>query len=239
MQMRFVRFQWENIAQTIGTVYARPDHSYYFTPGQYADIGVTTPSGPVARTMTLTTLPSDKLLGFTTRFDRHQSPYKQALLNLKSGDAMSLTDAMGDLVLPLEDTIPLVFVAGGVAIASYISMLRWLTEQQDKRDITLLYAVRSNKDIIYTKEIEEYAQVARLTRLIYTPAVNSETQWHGKIGGSRLTADEIMKFVRTETQIYLSGSESLVEQLRQSLQQDYKIPQYRLAFDFFDGYTEL
>jgi hypothetical protein len=48
-----------------------------------------------------------------------------------------------------------------------------------------------------------------------------------------------MKFVRTETQIYLSGSESLVEQLRQSLQQDYKIPQYRLAFDFFDGYTEL
>jgi hypothetical protein len=48
-----------------------------------------------------------------------------------------------------------------------------------------------------------------------------------------------MNFVRPESQIYLSGSEQMVEQLRTALQKDYKIPQYRLAFDYFDGYTEL
>lgn len=238
MQMRFVRLIWENKAQTIGTVYAMPDHPYYFTPGQYAEMGVTTASGPMARTMTLTTLPSDKLVGFTTRFDRRHSPYKQALLELTPNAPLTITDAMGDLVLPLSDSIPLVFVAGGVAIASYVSMVRWLTEQQDKRDITLLYAVRNTGDIIFQEQFDAYAAKYPLTRVLYTPDVNAAHVWNGTVLEKRLTASEVMQHVTDNTQIYVSGTEKMVEEIRASLQKDYGIQQYRIAFDYFDGYTE-
>lgn len=241
MQMRFVRLTWENQARTIGTIYGMPDRPYYFTPGQYAEFGVRThASAPnEARTMTITTLPSDKLVGFTTRFDKVQGPYKQAILDMKPGDPLTITDAMGDLVLPLSSSIPLVFVAGGVAIASYVSMIRWLTEQQDRRDITLLYSVRSAEDIIYTDTFDTYAQIGDLTRVLYTPDVKAPSVWPGSVENKRLTAADIMKFVRPESQIYLSGSEQMVEQLRTALQKHHGIPQYRLAFDYFDGYTEL
>jgi ferredoxin-NADP reductase len=195
--------------------------------------------------MTLTTLPSDKLVGFTTRFDRHHSPYKQALLSLKPNDPLTFTDSMGDLVLPLDDSIPLVFVAGGIAISSYVSMIRWLTAQNDKRDVTLLYAVRSMGDIIYTSDFDDYAGVGDLTRVLYTPNVKRDDivgntgVWPGDIGGTRLTAADVMKYVKPGSQIYLSGTEPMVEQLRQSLQNDFNIPQYRLVFDYFDGYTDL
>lgn len=206
-------------------------------------------------TMTIVTIPSDNYIGFTTRFDRRRSPFKDALLRLSPGDPLTLTDTMGDLVLPLDSSIPLVFVAGGVAIASYISMLRWLTQTNDSRRITLLYAVRSAADIIYTDVFSSYMGVGDLTSNLYSSVIRKDVQkdgaqnmgsdidffkaWPGEIGGTRISSEEIMRHVQPYSQIYLSGTEQMVEQLRIALQTEYKIPQYRLAFDFFEGYTEI
>lgn len=147
---------------------------------------------------------------------------------------------MGDMVLPLDSSMPLVFVAGGLGIASYVSMISWLTEQQDARDITLLYAVSNTSDIIFQEQFDAYSSVGRFTKVLYTTDHKAGgISWAGEIVKSRITAADIIARAKPDAQIYLSGTESMVEQLRHDLQQKYAVPQYRIAFDFFEGYTEL
>jgi ferredoxin-NADP reductase len=243
MQARFTKLVWENEARTIGTIYCMPDKPYYFTAGQYGDIGVPhdfPDKRGMTRTMTYSSIPSDKQLAFTTKFGRNISTYKQALLNLRPDAPINLTDAMGDLVLPLDASIPLVFVAGGLGIASYVSMIRWLTEQQDSRDVTLLYAIRSIGDVIFQEEFDAYAKVGSVRKILYTTDNKVDTLlWAGEIKKMRLTSAEIMKHAGSDAQIYISGAEHMVNQLQQELQHEYKVPQYRVAFDYYEGYPEL
>jgi ferredoxin-NADP reductase len=247
MRARFVKYIWENDARTTVTFYLRPDRPYYFTAGQYADIQIPTADVEhhnMSRTMTYSTSPNDKLLGFTTKFSSpdavHDSLYKQALLHLQVGDTVNLTDAMGDMVLPLDSSIPLVFVAGGLGIASYVSMVKWLTEQKDPRKITLLYAVRNISDIIFQEEFDDYAAIGSVTKILYTTDHKADDmKWQGEIAKSRLTSEIIMRYAGQDAQVYISGAQNMVNQLQQELQRIHKLPQYRLAFDYFEGYSDL
>lgn len=241
MRARFVRTIWENEAKTIATLYFRPDRPYYFTAGQYAELAVphdNPDARGVTRTMTFSSAPADKLIGITTRFMHPQSSYKQALQDLQPGAIANLTDAMGDMVLPLDSSVPLVFVAGGVGIASYVSMIKWLTETGDKRDITLLYAVRSTDDVIFQTQFDAYTAVGNVKKILFTTDNKADGFiWNGTIRKSRLTAADIIAVTKPDSQIYISGAEQMVEQLRHELQKTYEVEQYRIAFDFFDGYT--
>jgi ferredoxin-NADP reductase len=243
MHARFVRYDWENDAKTVATFYLQPDKPYYFTAGQYADITVPHDAADargLTRTMSWTTSPSEKLLGFTTKFTDTDSTYKQALLSLSPGDTVTLTDSMGDMVLPLDSRQPLVFVAGGLGIASYVSMAKWLAEQQDARQVTLLYAVRNIGDIIFQETYDRYQHIGSLTRVLYTTDQKANAiNWPGEIRNTRLTGADIMKYAGNDAMVYISGTETMVEQLQQELQTVHKLPQYRLAFDYYDGYTDL
>jgi ferredoxin-NADP reductase len=244
MHARFVKHTWQNTGQTTGTFYVQPDKPYYFTAGQYADIGIPHDKPDkrgMTRTMTYSTSPREPLLGFTTKFSPGaDSSYKQALLALRPGDIVNLTDAMGDMVLPLDSSIPLVFTAGGLGIASFVSMVKWLTEQNDARKIVLLYAVRSTTDIIFQKEFDEYARIGSVSKVLYTTDHKADSlAWKGTVKKSRLTSSEIASHLTPDSQVYISGAEKMVEQLQQELQKEFNLPQYRLAFDFFEGYTDL
>jgi ferredoxin-NADP reductase len=190
--------------------------------------------------MTITTEPSDPLIGITTRFsDLPRSSYKQALLTLEPNAAVGLSDAMGDLVLPLDSTMPLVFVAGGVGIASYVSMVRFLLHRRDARSVTLLYSVRGVKDIVFQDLFDKYAPIGTLEKTLFTTDNKVDgLGWNGTISKSRLTAADIANAAGADAQIYISGSQTMVEHLRSELEGKYGIPQYRIAFDYFDGYVE-
>lgn len=243
MQARFIRFEWDNPARTIGSVYLKPDKPYYFTAGQYCDITVVHEHPDhrgLTRTMTLSSAPRDSFLRFTMKFSGRNSSFKKALQHTAAGTPITVTDAMGDMVLPLDASIPLVFVAGGLGIASYISMIQWLTANKDKRDITLLYAVRNIDDIIFQAQFDAYAAIGNLKKVLYTTDHKADAlPWKGNLQKARLTSGDIVRYAKPEAQVYLSGSQSMIEQLQQELIRTHKIPQYRLAFDYFEGYNDL
>ena len=242
MHARFVKTVWENETRTIATLYFKPDRPYYFTAGQYADISIPhekPDSRGMTRTMTFTSLPTDSLAAITTRLsEKNGSSYKQAIRRLKPTAQVSLTDAMGDMVLPLDSTVPLVFVAGGVGIASFVSMIKWLTAQKDRRDVTLIYTVRDTSDIIFQDQFDVYAKIGSLTKLVFTTDNKVDgLEWKGVVHKSRLTSADIAKYLKPDSMVYISGTESMVEQLHHELEDIYKMPQYRIAFDFFGGYA--
>lgn len=223
MQLSFVRR--EELAPAIWEYYFRPERPLDFVPGQYIDIVLPTVTGDprgASRVYTLTSLPGDELLSFVVKIPEPHSPHKEVLANLKPGDPAQCRDAMGDLILPKDASRPLVFVGGGIGIASFASMLKYLLGRKEGRPIFVFYALRSKYERIYRELLDSYP--LQLNNLVIAP--------------NRLTAQQIVDSTPPNAQIYLSGSERFVEGLRTNLEILDK-PRADIVFDFFDGYKEL
>jgi ferredoxin-NADP reductase len=224
MKLTFIRR--EQLAPGIWQHFFQPERWLDFEPGQYVDVSLPglahldDPRGQT-RTFTLTSLPSDDQLAFITKDFDPVSAYKEALHGLEAGDAARCTDSMGDMVLPMDSNMPLVFVAGGIAIASYVSILNSLAVRGEQRDITLLYSVRYRNQAIFRESWQQ-------------PVVGSSKLF---ISPQRLTPRDILADAKPDSQIYLSGSEHFVEDLHQQLHA-HGIPGYRIVFDFYEGYSE-
>jgi glycine betaine catabolism B len=221
-----VRFERRGeLAPTIWEYQFRPERPVDFIPGQYAAWylldPITDPRGQ-ARTFSLTSLPTDPTVSFIAKFPTPLSPYKQALQALQPGTELRLDDAMGDLVLPKLATTPLVFIAGGIGLASFISMLKQLLQNREERPIFLFYALRSRQEYLYRELLDAYPL-----------ALKNVT-----IAPHRLMAEEIVGAVPPESLFYLSGSERFVEGLRRDLAAQ-GVAHEQTVFDYFDGYADL
>lgn len=239
MRAQFVSLEWENTIRTIASFYFQPiavggEARYRYEAGQYATLRVphTSPdSRGLERTMTLSSSPDEPLLKFTMRIfsgadgGASGSSYKRALLGLRAGDEVTVFEAMGDLVLPLDTSVPLVFVAGGVGIASFTGMTQWLLDHQEQRSVSLFYASASSEDVVMQPVFDAYASSGGLRKQLY-------------VRPARLTASDILPAVQPTSLVYLSGPERMIEGLRQDLQAA-GVSSQQIVFDYFDGYTTL
>ena len=223
MQVFFERR--EELAPGIWQYHFRPERPTDFMPGQYADFHILKPLGDPrgqSRVFSFTSLPTDDRISFVAKFVPPFGPYKQALQALQPGDALRLDDAMGDLVLPKSPDVPLVFVAGGIGIASFAGMLRQLLAAREERTIFFFYALRSRREQIFRELTDAYPLA--LTSITIAP--------------HRLTAAEIRGSTPPDALIYLSGGQGFVEGLHADLL-TLGASHDHLVFDYFDGYTDL
>jgi len=80
-----------------------------------------------------------------------------------------------------------VFIAGGVGISPFMSMLRTLADQGDRRPIILLYGTASEDEIIYRAELERLSE--RLALTVVHVLEDPPAQWTGEAG---VVDDEIL-----------------------------------------------
>lgn len=206
------------LAPTIWEYHFHTAQPFEYQAGQYISVGMPNTS-ETARTFTLTSLPGDNKLHFAVKFPSPHSAYKAHLLALQPGDNITISQAMGDLVLPRNQNRHLTFVAGGLGIASFISMMRWLTVNQQSRSITLLYSARRTSDLLYNDVI----------------ASCPDLQVRHFISPNHVDAPTITAAGPPDSLIYLSGSEPFTMGLRQDLIARGINPT-NVAYDFFDGY---
>jgi ferredoxin-NADP reductase len=202
----------------------RPERRVDFVPGQYVSLalaGVDADTRGSSRTFTITSLPGEPSLRFIIKHPDKQSPYKYRLEALKAGETATITDAMGDVVLPKLTSIPLVFVAGGIGFASFVSMLLFLEKTGEKRDIKLLYGRRNQYELLCPDLVKRFPFTGK--QLFVSP--------------QRVSVKEILKATGNDAQIFVSGGQNFVEDLTMQLR-IAGIGNDRVVFDFFDGYTE-
>lgn len=203
-----------------------PEAAVEYVPGQYArftfPFPITDPRGTQYRTFSLISHPSEPTIRFITRLDEPRSTYKQALISLKPGDTMHMDEPHGDAILPRLPSVPLVFVAQGIALASYVSMLHECARSDLSHLITLLWARRASDDPLATLLPPNLPKVKR--RDAHYPAV--------------ITAQHIMSATAPDSLIYLSGGQRLVETLGTGLE-THGIPRERIIYDYYEGYLEL
>ena len=204
----------------------QPETAVEYVPGQYArftfPFHITDPRDKQHRTFTLTSHPSESELRFITRLEPPHSIYKQHLSQLTSGDTMLIDEPHGDAVLPRLVTTPLVLVAQGIALASYISMLTECARSDLAHCITLLWVRRSEDDRLQKLIPGEIPDFERVD--IHYP--------------TRLTAAEIQAKITPQSLTYLSGSQSFVESLGTELEATGALRE-RLIYDYYEGYVHL
>ncbi len=172
---------------------------------------------------TLSSSPTENLLAITTKQapDR-SSTFKQVLFSLQAGASINISEPMGDFVLPKDSNIPLVFVAGGIGITPVRSMIKWLSDTKEHRQIRIIYGARSADDLAFLELFENYGAK---TDIILTG------------GAGQLTAENVMKLghVTDNTLVYVSGPEPMVESLETDLKAA-NVSSEKLVLDFFPGY---
>ncbi|HEY4160842.1 MAG TPA: FAD-dependent oxidoreductase [Candidatus Saccharimonadales bacterium] len=217
--------QRAELARGIWQYQFRPERAVDFVPGQYVDLflsGTQTDPRGGSRTFSLTSLPDESLISFITKHFALQTPYKHTLGSMQAGQPARISDAMGDLVLPKSPDMPLVFVAGGIGMASYASMLRDLLTRKEERPVFLFYQLRARREQLFRELTDAYP--LGLKEIILAP--------------NNLTAQEIKDTTPPGSLVYLSGSQGFVEDLRADLEA-LGTPRARIVFDYYDGYTEL
>lgn len=200
-----------------------PERPLLYVPGQYIELRLDAARGDTrgaSRVFTLTSLPSDPMLRFAIDVPTPRSQYKHALTELHHGNYAHIGDAMGDVILPKHAGTPLMFVAGGLGIASYVGMLQELTVAGESRHVDLRYAYRQPADVVFADLLDTFPFASR----------------QDFCAPERLQAATIAATLTADSLVYLSGSERFVEDLRTNLQAQ-GVAHERIVFDFFEGYT--
>ena len=230
MRAKFIRNVFEN--DNTVSFYFQPEADFSWIAGQYTEIHLPhdkVDSRGTQRLFTITNLSEDGFVSIATRTNGQASSYKRKLLNLQPGDMVTMSEPMGDFILPRDATIPLVFVAGGIGITPFVSIFRDLYAREQQRDIHFLYALHTEADIIFQ---DTYTKAS-----IHTTVFVSEPshEWSGERG--RLTGDRVLKTSAPSPHalFYLSGPERMIETLQKELL-SLGIEQRQIVTDFFHGY---
>jgi ferredoxin-NADP reductase len=220
MDATFVKKQL--IGPNIWEFFVKPEGELSYLPGQYVHVTLRNAYGDYRgsqRAFTLTSLPTDSLLSFAVKFPEPHSVYKQVLQSLRPGDDLTIGHSLGDMVLPRAAERPLVFVAGGLGVASYISIMKWLTATGQKRRIRLLYAHKPKEQLFQDV-------------IVNCPGLTVEHV----VSPNRLSVSDIAAEREDDTLFYLSGSEAFTLGLRDALLQEQHVASGSIVYDYFDGY---
>jgi ferredoxin-NADP reductase len=223
----------EIVADHVRTYHFLPERRIRYEAGQFIELVIPNHNpkfGELKHWFTLSSSPSEPHLSITTRFQSaHGSTYKQILGSLQPGDEALASDPMGDFVLPISKEVPLIFIVGGIGITPVRSMIKWLADTNQTRNIRLLYAATSEADIAFRDLFDKHATT---TYILSKPSAG----WQGNVG--RITPENILAQAKPtrDSLLYISGPEIMVEQLTKGLI-DKGISPLRIVSDYFPGYS--
>jgi ferredoxin-NADP reductase len=194
----------EPVAQaTLAFRFEKPA-GFSFKPGQSISLALLEPPpepNSAHRTFSLASAPFQDELVVATRM-REASAYKRALQALPVGVKVGLTGPLGTMTLHEDSTRPAVFIAGGIGITPFMSMLRQAAHDRLAHRLLLLYANRRPEDAAFLPELQSLERTNSNFRLQAIMTASA-----GRISGETVErfAGEIAHPV-----YYLAGPPSMV-----------------------------
>lgn len=219
MQLKLIDIKKEN-KDCFSLIFEKP-LNFNFYPGQFIDIQ--TNSG--SRTFTIASSPTEKFLMITTR--KGISDFKKSMEKLKKGDFVQISHPAGTFIL--DESSPAVFIAGGIGITPFRSMVKYAFDQELKTPITLIYS-NPDENFLFKDELDNWQKGLRNLKIVY---VNTGRQ-------DRLDKNKLELFINRKSLIinpiyYLAGSQSMVYDISKQLSNS-GIDEINIRTDSFDGY---
>lgn len=191
--------------------------------GQY--LNITMPDVPPSvadRLFTIASAPCEKIIQIVTVIG--PSLYKQKLNQLKSGEAVEADQLGGDFTW-VDDGRKKLFLAGGIGIPPFLSIVRDNLAKNIPLEASLMYAGKKDRRA-FVEELKDASTKDRSLKLSHY--INK-----------RLTIEEIERQIPDYKNrlIYLAGSQDFVESLGEGLMH-HGLPRGQLKYDWFDGFTD-
>jgi ferredoxin-NADP reductase/Na+-translocating ferredoxin:NAD+ oxidoreductase RnfD subunit len=213
------------------------DRKMAYMPGQYMECTLKHERVDFRgnrRSFTIASSPTESEIHLGVKFYEPASSFKRALLAMKPGETMVAGHLAGDFTLPKDPSEKLVFIAGGIGVTPFRSMLKYLLDNRQQRDVVLFYMVNRADELAYKDVIAD----AKKSGLRFIPIVGADEAakgWNGYSG--RLSEDILRKEVPdfAERTYMISGPNAFVQAYKDLLRgQD--IPAGKIVTDYFPGY---
>jgi ferredoxin-NADP reductase len=161
-------------------------HDFVFKAGQYIDLTLSAAqrvsSNGLTHTLSIASSPFDEVLLVTTRI--RNTVFKQALSILPIGSGVTIDGPMGSFSLHNNTARPAVFLAGGIGIAPFLSMLSYATGEGLRHPVVLFYANRYLEDAAFMNPLWKLEQANPRFRFIPTLTRTDKNYrgWKGQTG---------------------------------------------------------
>lgn len=211
--------------------------NFQYRAGQFFDIILDKPDDKAKKNdyvhgFSFVSSPFEQYLAAATRM-RPDSNFKNTLKEITIGSELQIEAAWGSFTIKSNETLPIVYIIGGIGITPVRSMIAQATKDNSARQLTLIYANRNRANSAYTKELKRLAK--QNTNFTFAPVYSEEKvegAEHGQIDGAM-----IKRHVTNlnEAIYYLSGPAGMVRATREALVQ-LNINEDNIRTEEFDGY---
>lgn len=194
---------------------------FHFKPGQYLDCTLIDPpftddEGNI-RSFSLASAPAEKDLMIATRM--RDTAFKRVLKEMPIGSPLRIEGPLGSFTLHSSTTRPAVFLAGGIGITPFRSMIVNIARQELPYRFALFYSNRRPEDSAFLDELQQIGSENRNYQMIcaMTEMEKSKRPWKGETG----FIDKVMlaRFISDLAApiYYIAGPPAMVAAMKQVL----------------------
>jgi len=189
------------------------------------------------RFFTIASSPTEKEILLTVKIPEKPSSFKSALKDLPLGESVYATGPEGDFTEPKEKDKNYVFIAGGIGITPFRSIIKYLLDTNKQVSITLFYSASSQGEFVF-KELFREAEKKLAMKTVYIITKNAPKGWQGETG--YIDKQMINRHVQNaiDAFYYVSGPQPMVIAYENILN-DMGIKKSQIKKDYFPGYTAI
>ncbi|GIW65502.1 MAG: oxidoreductase [Candidatus Parcubacteria bacterium] len=187
------------------------------------------------RVFSVVSSPDENKICFAIRM--RNSDFKRLLKNLSEGSEIEIDGPYGQMVLPKDTNKTIAFIAGGIGITPFMSMIRYSAKNNLPYKIYLFYSNRRPEDTAYLDELLEYDKQGKIKLIAtMTQMENSFKYWDGE--RNYINEEMIKKYLGKEiinTIFYIAGPPQM-SQAMYKLLSNMGVDEEKIKGENFSGY---
>jgi ferredoxin-NADP reductase len=229
----------EEIARGTSAFHLSKPEGFEYESGQTIDLYLIDPpemdeEGPI-RTFSLVSAPYEPELEFATRM--RDTAFKRILKNAQPGFELTWDGPYGSFLLHKNAAKPAVFLAGGIGITPFMSLIKSATHNKSAHEIFLFHSNHTPEDAPFQKELAAFTTLN--PKFHFIPAMSDMDKtsqvWSGERGFVNKSMIERYVTDLSTPIYYLAGPAGFVTAMRKMLV-EAKIDEDNIRFEEFPGY---
>ena len=209
------------VAQDTMAFHFEKPTGFDFEPGQSVDLTLMNPpetdSEGNVRTFSIASAPFEEQLRFATRM--RDTAFKRSLKKMPLGTVVKMDSAMGSFTLHKNSAKPAVFLAGGIGITPFSSIVRQADHDRAPHRLYLFYSNRRPEDAPFFEVLQHLEKTNPNFRFIatMTEMSGSKETWNGET--ARINREMLSKYLNDLRGpiYYIAGPPAMVSLMRKVL----------------------
>lgn len=225
MFLKFIKRVWE--VENVYSFYFEPTEKIFWKPGQFLVYKLVHDNPDLRgkqRFFTISSSPFEEKIVITTKIIDDSSTFKKKLFSLKKGDLIEAKGPDGHFTIDNPE-MEYLFIAGGIGITPFHSILKSMDHKSEYININLYYA-NKDENIVFRQELDEIAKRNPGLKITYF------------ISPNRITKEVLEKSNLKDKIIYVSGPDPMVYEITNILN-ELGVDKERVIEDYFSNYPEI